>query len=113
MGNLWRNHKIRHNIRKEYGPKLGDEVFEMPVDSLSEKQKYQLVYSRVMLQNPQIVFCIRPFKGADLTHRMVIWKLLEEFLEKRNYGGRPFTESLRFSVSGRQVFADSDERMCA
>ena len=82
MGNLWRNHKIRHNIRKEYGPKLGDEVFEMPVDSLSEKQKYQLVYSRVMLQNPQIVFCIRPFKGADLTHRMVIWKLLEEFLEK-------------------------------
>ena len=82
MGNLWRNHKIRHNIRQEYGPKLGDEVFEMPVDSLSEKQKYQLVYSRVMLQNPQIVFCIRPFKGADLTHRMVIWKLLEEFLEK-------------------------------
>ena len=36
----------------------------------------------MMLQNPQIVFCIRPFKGADLTHRMVIWKLLEEFLEK-------------------------------
>ena len=82
MGNLWRNHRIRHNIRQEYGQKLGDEVFEMHVEDLNEKQKYQLVYARVMLQNPQIVFCIKPFKGADLTHRMVIWKLLEEFLEK-------------------------------
>lgn len=82
MGNLWRNHRIRHNIRQEYGQKLGDEVFEMHVEDLSEKQKYQLVYARVMLQNPQIVFCIKPFKGADLTHRMIIWKLLEEFLEK-------------------------------
>lgn len=54
----------------------------MPVESLSEKQKYQLIYSRVMLQNPGIVFCIKPFKGADLTHRMVIWKLLEDFLDK-------------------------------
>lgn len=82
MKNLWRNHKIRHNIRQEYGKILGDEVFEMPVDALSEKQKYQLVYARVILQNPQIVFCIKPFKGADLTHRMVVWKLLEAFLEK-------------------------------
>ncbi len=82
MGNLWRNHRIRHNIRQEYGQKLGDEVFDMHVEDLSEKQKYQLVYARVMLQNPQIVFCIKPFKGADLTHRMIIWKLLEEFLEK-------------------------------
>lgn len=82
MGNLWRNHRIRHNIRQEYGQKLGDEVFEMHVENLNERQKYQLVYTRVMLQNPQIVFCIKPFKGADLTHRMVIWKLLEAFLEK-------------------------------
>ena len=39
------------------------------VEDLSEKQKYQLIYSRVMLQNPQIVYCIKPFKGADLAHR--------------------------------------------
>ena len=82
MGNLWPNHKIRNNIRQEYSEKLGNEVFEMPVEALSEKQKFQLVYSRVMLQNPQIVFCVKPFKGADLTHRMVIWKLLEDFLDK-------------------------------
>lgn len=66
MGNLWRNHRIRHNIRQEYGQKLGDEVFEMHVENLNERQKYQLVYTRVMLQNPQIVFCIKLFKGADL-----------------------------------------------
>ena len=54
----------------------------MKVENLSEKQKYQLIYSRVMLQNPQIVYCIKPFKGADLAHRIYIWKLLEMLLDR-------------------------------
>lgn len=54
----------------------------MKVENLSEKQKYQLIYSRVMLQNPQIVYCIKPFKGADLAHRIHIWKLLEMLLDR-------------------------------
>lgn len=82
MGNIWKNTKIRGSIRREYEELLGKETFDMRVEDLSERQKYQLIYSRVMLQNPQIVYCIKPFKGADLAHRIHIWKLLEMLLDK-------------------------------
>ena len=81
MGNIWKNNSIRGSIRREYEDILGEEAFDMKVENLSEKQKYQLIYSRVMLQNPQIVYCIKPFKGADLAHRIHIWKLLEMLLD--------------------------------
>lgn len=82
IASVWKNNKIRNSIRREYAEFLGNEVFDMQVEELSEKQKYQLVYTRVLLQKPKIVFCINPFRGADVPHRMVIWKLLENFLDK-------------------------------
>lgn len=82
VSSLWKNRKIRNSIRREYSVILGDEVFDMQVDELSERQKYQLVYTRVLLQKPKIVFCINPFRGGDVPHRMVIWRMLETFLDK-------------------------------
>lgn len=79
---LWLRRSIRSSIRQEYGPILGEEVFETPVEELSEKQKYQMIYTRVLLQKPKVVFCIQPFKGADLSHRMFVWKMLEMLLDK-------------------------------
>lgn len=80
--NIWNSRKIRDSIRMEYGSVLGEEVFFRQTDELTERQKYQLVYTRILLQRPKIVFCIQPFQGADLPHRMFIWKLLEQFLDK-------------------------------
>lgn len=74
--------KIRSSIRQEYASILGEEVFSMPVEELSEKQKYQMVYTRVLLQKPLVAFCFQPFKGADLHHRMFVWKQLERLLDK-------------------------------
>lgn len=79
---LWLSTGIRSSIRQEYGPILGEEVFGMPVEELSEKQKYQMIYTRVLLQKPKLVFCVQPFKGADLPHRMFVWKMLEMLLDK-------------------------------
>lgn len=78
---IWRKRHIRNSIRQEYGPRLGEEVFFMPVEELSEKQKYQMIYTRILLQKPRIVFCIQPFHGADLSNRMFIWKMLEMLLD--------------------------------
>lgn len=77
---IWRQRRIRNSIRREYGPVLGEEVFWMPVEELSERQKYELIYARVLLQKPRIVFCIQPFKGADLSHRMTVWRMLDMLL---------------------------------
>lgn len=78
----WREGRIRESVRIEYGSVLGEEVFSMKTEDLTEMQKYQLVYTRILLQRPKIVFCVQPFKGADMPHRMQIWKLIEAFLEK-------------------------------
>lgn len=80
--NIWMNPHIRDSIRREYGSILGEETFSAHMEELTERQKYQLVYMRIFLQRPKIVFCIQPFQGADLPHRMYIWQLLEMFLEK-------------------------------
>lgn len=79
---VWLKKGIKSSIMQEYGPTLGDEIFDRPIDELSERQKYQLVYLRVLLQKPKIVFCVQPFKGADLSHRKYIWELLEMILKK-------------------------------
>ncbi|MDO4633370.1 MAG: ATP-binding cassette domain-containing protein [Eubacteriales bacterium] len=77
---VWRDRKIRKSIQREYAPLLGEEVFSLPVERLSSRQKYQLVYTRILLAKPSVVFCIQPFKGADLSHRMLIWQMLEMLL---------------------------------
>ena len=79
---LWAGRKIRRNIRKEYAGYLGEEVFDLPVEELSEKQKYQMIYTRVLLQKPRVVFCIHPFQGADVAHRMFVWSMLEMLLDQ-------------------------------
>ncbi|MCD7735637.1 MAG: sugar ABC transporter ATP-binding protein, partial [Lachnospiraceae bacterium] len=81
MPAFWRKAKLRRSIRQEYGPILGEEVFDLPVEELSERQKYQMIYTRILLAHPEVVFCIHPFKGADLPHRMFIWKMLEMLLD--------------------------------
>ena len=79
---IWMNRHIRESIQMEYEPLLGKEVFDKSIDELTEREKYQLVYMRILLQKPRVVFCIQPFKGADFPHRVFIWKMLEMLLEK-------------------------------
>lgn len=54
----------------------------MQIDELTEQQKYQLVYTRILLQKPKVVICIQPFKGADFPNRVYVWKMLEQLLDK-------------------------------
>ncbi len=79
---LWTVGEIRASIEKEYAPLLGSEVFRMPVSELTERQKYQLVYTRIALQKPKAAFLIQPFMGADMPHRRCIWEMTERLLEK-------------------------------
>ena len=79
---IWQNARMKNSVRKEYAESLGEDVFSMPVEALGEKQKYQLVYTRALLQKPKVVVCVQPFRGADLTHRIFIWKMMEMLLDK-------------------------------
>ncbi len=83
LASVWRNSRIRNGIRREFAPLLGDETFDMRMEQLSEMQKYDLIYARILLQNPKVVFCISPFKGAEVSLRIHIMKLMEKLLEKK------------------------------
>lgn len=79
---VWLTGGIRKSIMEEYGDLLGKDVFRCKVEQLSQKQKYDLVYTRILLQNPKIVFCVQPFKSAGVSIRSHIWELLERFLDR-------------------------------
>lgn len=79
---IWGEKRIAESIRMEYGAALGEEVFTKQTEELTEMQKYQLVYTRILLQKPKVVFCIQPFKGADLPHRMFVWEMLKMLIDK-------------------------------
>lgn len=82
MPAVWRGHKVRASIRREYTHILGEDVFDQSVEDLSERQKYQLIYTRIALQKPAAAFLIQPFMGADMPHRRFIWEMLEQLLDK-------------------------------
>lgn len=52
------------------------------METLTEKEKYDLIYSRILLQRPKVAVCVQPFMRADVERRMQIWKLLDRLLEK-------------------------------
>lgn len=79
---VWRRRRVREGIRREYEGLLGGGVFDLRVDMLSEKQKYELVYTRIASQKPKVVFCVQPFRRADVELRMQIWELLKMLLDK-------------------------------
>jgi len=79
---VWVDNKIRKSIRLEYSKILGDDVFDKKIDDLTDIEKTELVYTRIMLQRPDIVFCVQPFKGMDMAHRMRIRELQEMFLAR-------------------------------
>lgn len=78
---VWRRRAIKRSLQMEYSELLGEEVFDLLVEELTQKQKYDLVYTRILLQKPKIVFCIQPFKRAELSLRVHVWELLERFLD--------------------------------
>lgn len=81
IGRFWMRKSPKGSIQEEYGVWLGD-VFDADVEELSISQKYDLIYARVLLQRPRVVFCVQPFMQADLEQRIHIWTLLERLLDK-------------------------------
>lgn len=78
---IWRNRDIRRSIEDELSQKFGQDFFLKKIEDLGERQKILLVYQRIRLQRPRVVFIIQPFKGEDLEHRMLIWEQMNTLIE--------------------------------
>lgn len=82
LPNIWRRSAPRMSVRHEFEAMLGSKVFDQPIEALTKPEKYDLVYTRVLLQRPKVAVCVQPFMSADVEQRMQIWTLMERLLEK-------------------------------
>ncbi len=75
---IWRSNRLRREIRRDLEPELEPGAFDKSISELTEKEKYTLLYTRIRMQHPDVVFCVRPFKGAEMETRMHICQQLEK-----------------------------------
>jgi ABC-type sugar transport system, ATPase component len=107
---------VEKSVRLEYFPLVGDDIFAPNLENLSIYSLYNLVYYRVHLQRPNVVFCVQPFAGADMYLRMHIINLIEK-LKKQGIAivilAVNVSDSLivadRFIRIGKEPVFDSDK----
>ena len=78
---IWRKKSVRKSIAKEI---MGEELpdFKTRIKDLSMKEKYQLIYTRILLQKPDVVFCVHPYLNVDLELKQNIQTLMQNLLNR-------------------------------
>lgn len=76
IGNLWWSRKKRKSIAREI---TGREITGR-VKDLSMREKYELVYNKIMLQSPGIIFCMFPYRNVDVKTRQFTNEFLQRYL---------------------------------
>lgn len=74
--NFRMNRKVRKSVVQEYGPLLGKDLYERDITRLGPVSLYNLIYYRIHLYNPKVVFCVQPFSDADLNLRRQVVALI-------------------------------------
>lgn len=76
IGCLWWSRNKRKSIAKEIaGREITCRVKDLPL-----KEKYELIYNKVLLQNPKIIFCMFPYRNVDVKTRQYTNKFLKKYL---------------------------------
>ncbi len=80
----WRRKGIKRSVVQEYAPVIGRAVIHSnDISSLPPLALYDLIYHRVHLLHPKVVFCLQPFSGADMYLRHHLISLINK-LRKKN-----------------------------
>ena len=77
------NKRIINNVIQEYEPIVGIDIYETNIMNLKLKSLYELIYYRIHLCNPKIVFCVQPFSGADMYLRRHLIELINQLKKKK------------------------------
>ncbi|HBM74923.1 MAG TPA: sugar ABC transporter ATP-binding protein, partial [Clostridiaceae bacterium] len=80
---IWLNNNIKKSIIQEYGPLIGEDIYANDITRIAPLSLYNLIYYRVHLYHPDIVFCMQPFSGADMYLRHHIIELINQLRKKK------------------------------
>lgn len=79
---IWMRKKVQKSVREEYTRIFGEDIFDRSIQELTEEQKTRVVYARILLEKPDVVFMVQPFKHAGTPYRLQVWEMLTLLLEK-------------------------------
>ena len=77
-----RRRSIYRSLRRELTPELGA-VFDKDIRDLNAQEKYALIFRRVLLQQPRVVFFEQPFWGNDVLLQQHIERQVQLLLAKK------------------------------
>ena len=78
---VWISRRLRSGIRRDMERRMDADVFDTPVSRLSRRQRYDLIFARILLQHPRAVFLVQPFLGADMNMRVHIREQLAQLTD--------------------------------
>ncbi len=79
---VWRDGRARRNLREELKRILGHDLWDKSIQSMSKRERYEVLYCRLLLQRPKVIIEFQPFHQADVQERFEIWKINEELLKE-------------------------------
>jgi len=80
---IWLSGNIKRSIIQEYEPLIGKDIYASDITSLAPLSLYNLIYYRVHLYHPDVVFCVQPFSGADMYLRHHVIELINQLRKKK------------------------------
>jgi len=80
---LWLNKNIKRSVIQEYEPLVGEDIYAGDITDLPPLSLYNLVYYRIHLYHPDVVFCVQPFSGADMYLRHHLIELIDQLRKKK------------------------------
>lgn len=79
---IWMRQKVQKSVQEEYFRIFGEDIFDCDIHDLTDEQKTRVVYMRILLEKPKVVFMVQPFKHAGIPHRLQVWELQTLLLER-------------------------------
>ncbi|MEM1484399.1 ATP-binding cassette domain-containing protein [Oscillospiraceae bacterium PP1C4] len=74
--------RVKQSVIKEYRDLIGDDIYASDITNLELRSLYNLVYYRLHIYRPKVVFCVQPFSGADMYLRHHVIYLLNQLKQK-------------------------------
>lgn len=77
---IWFQEKKKQSVVREM---FGAVSVKRKVKDMTIRQKYELIYNRVLLQRPDVVFCFYPYRNIDVGLREHIDGLMKRLLDQQ------------------------------
>ncbi|MFA6845810.1 MAG: hypothetical protein WCR02_08800 [Sphaerochaetaceae bacterium] len=82
LKNLWRIPRLRRSIATQLAQELGPWIYNKDLYELSTSQFYEVLFQRILLQNPRLAVFVQPFSTLDMYQRIRTIEYFDMFRKK-------------------------------